>query len=153
MDLHEHSVEAARLAEKWRDRKGTTKKVCDKDFAERSDELSGAIASKPLFYRVMTGNPLELFTKFFGAVCAIFWLCGSFLAPKKSGEAEHLAHQDCTIAIDSDFCVDRAKSADLPQKEWVLGSDVAARNRKSLATFQRTLDLQWSIALSCLIDN
>ena len=23
------------------DRKGTTKKLCDKDFAERSDELSG----------------------------------------------------------------------------------------------------------------
>ena len=30
----------------------------------------------------MTGNPLELFRKFFGAVRAIFWLCGSFLAPK-----------------------------------------------------------------------
>ena len=38
-------------------------------------------ASKPLFYWVMTGNPLELFRKFFGAVRAIFWLCGSFLAP------------------------------------------------------------------------
>ena len=25
------------------DRKGTTKKLCDKDFAERSGELSGAI--------------------------------------------------------------------------------------------------------------
>ena len=29
----------------------------------------------------MTGNPLELFRKFFGAVRAIFWLWGSFLAP------------------------------------------------------------------------
>ena len=29
----------------------------------------------------MTGNPLELFRKLFGAVRAIFWLCGSFLAP------------------------------------------------------------------------
>ena len=35
-------------------------------------------ASNPLFYWVMTGNPLELFRKFFGAVCAFFWLCGSF---------------------------------------------------------------------------
>ena len=61
------------------DRKGTTKKLCDKDFAERSAELSGAIASKPFFYWVMTHNPLELFRKFFGAVRAIFWLCGSFL--------------------------------------------------------------------------
>ena len=29
----------------------------------------------------MTGNPLELFRKFFGAVRAIFWLWGSLLAP------------------------------------------------------------------------
>ena len=29
----------------------------------------------------MTGKPLELFRKFFGAVRAIFWLWGSFLAP------------------------------------------------------------------------
>ena len=41
-------------------------------------------ASKPLFYWVMTGNPLKLFRKFFGAVRAIFWLCGSFLAPDRS---------------------------------------------------------------------
>ena len=31
----------------------------------------------------MTGNPLELFRKFFGAVRAIFWRWGSFLAPEK----------------------------------------------------------------------
>ena len=31
----------------------------------------------------MTGNPLELFRKFFGAVRAFFWLWGSFLAPHK----------------------------------------------------------------------
>ena len=30
------------------DRKGTTKKLCDKDFAERSGELSGAIRLKTL---------------------------------------------------------------------------------------------------------
>ena len=39
-------------------------------------------ASKPLFYWVMTGKPLELFRKFFGAVRAIFWRCGSFLGPE-----------------------------------------------------------------------
>ena len=33
----------------------------------------------------MTGNPLELFRKFFGAVRVIFWLWGSFLAPDKFG--------------------------------------------------------------------
>ena len=38
-------------------------------------------ASKPLFYWVMADNPLEMFRKFFGAVRAIFWFCGSFLAP------------------------------------------------------------------------
>ena len=31
------------------DRKGTTKKLCDKDFAERSGELLVRFASKPLF--------------------------------------------------------------------------------------------------------
>ena len=65
------------------DRKGTTKKLCDKDFAERSGELSGAIHLKTL---VLLGNerypPPELFTKFFGAVRPIFWLCESFLAPE-----------------------------------------------------------------------
>ena len=35
------------------DRKGTTKKLCDKDFAERSGELSGAICPKTL---VLPGN-------------------------------------------------------------------------------------------------
>ena len=35
-------------------------------------------ASKPLFYREMTGNPLELFRKFFGAVRAIFGFVGPF---------------------------------------------------------------------------
>ena len=33
---------------KFGDRKGTTKKLCDKDFAERSGELSGAICFKTL---------------------------------------------------------------------------------------------------------
>ena len=61
-----------------------------------------------------------------------------------------LAHQNRTIAIASDFRVDGAKSPEILQKEGVLGSDIAARNRKSLATFHRALKSQCSIAFSCL---
>ena len=61
-----------------------------------------------------------------------------------------LAHQNRTIAIASDFRVDGAKSPEIPQKEGVLGSEIAARNRKSLATFHRTLKSQCSIAFSFL---
>ena len=61
-----------------------------------------------------------------------------------------LAHQNRTIAIASDFRVDGAKSPEIPQKERVLGSDIAARNRKSLATFHCTLKSQCIIAFSCL---
>ena len=50
----------------------------------------------------------------------------------------------------SDFRVDGAKSPEILQKEAVLGSDIPARNRKSLATFHRTLKSQCSIAFSCL---
>ena len=60
-----------------------------------------------------------------------------------------LAHQNRTIAIASDFRVDGAKSPEIPQQEGVLGSDIAARNRKSLATFHRTLKSQCIIAVSC----
>ena len=60
------------------------------------------------------------------------------------------AHQNRTIAIASDFRVDGAKSPELPQKEGVWGSEIAARNRRSLATFHRTLKSQCIIALSCL---
>ena len=60
------------------------------------------------------------------------------------------AHQNRTIAIASDFRVDRAKSPEIPQKEGVLGSEIAARNRRSLATFHRTLKSQCSIAFSVL---
>ena len=55
-----------------------------------------------------------------------------------------------TIAIASDFHVDGAKSPEIPQKEGVLGSEIAARNRRSLATFHRTLKSQCIIAVSCL---
>ena len=61
-----------------------------------------------------------------------------------------LAHQNCTIAIASNFRVDWAKSPEIPQKEGVLGSEIAAQNRKSLATFHCTLKSQCSIAFSCL---
>ena len=59
-----------------------------------------------------------------------------------------LAHQNRTIAIASDFRVDGAKSPEILQKEEVLGSEIAARNRKSLATFHRTLKSQCSILVS-----
>ena len=61
-----------------------------------------------------------------------------------------LAHQNRTIAIASDFRVDGAKSPEIPQKEGVLGLEIAAQNRRSLALFHRTLKSQRSIALSCL---
>ena len=61
-----------------------------------------------------------------------------------------LAHQNRTIAIASDFRVDGAKSPKIPQKEGVLGSEIAARNRRSLATFHRTLKSQCIIAVSSL---
>ena len=38
----------ANLGSKIGDRKGTTKRLCDKDFAERSGELSGVICLKIL---------------------------------------------------------------------------------------------------------
>ena len=61
-----------------------------------------------------------------------------------------LARQNRTIAIASDFRVDGAKSPEIPQKEGVSGSEIEARNRKSLATFHRTLKSQCSIAFSSL---
>ena len=51
--------------------------LCDKAFAELSGELSGAICIKTL---VSLGGALEWFRKFFGALRAIFWFWGSFLA-------------------------------------------------------------------------
>ena len=68
--------------------------------------------------------------------------------PRKGRTGQGLAHQHRTIAIASDFRVDGAKSPEIPQKEGVLGSEIAARNRKS--TFYRTLKSQCSIAFSCL---
>ena len=55
------------------DRKGTTKKLRDKDFVKRLCELSGAVCLKMLVLLVMTGNPsncsenyLVLFVRFLG---------------------------------------------------------------------------------------
>ena len=62
----------------------------------------------------------------------------------QSSTNEVLAHQNRTIAIASDFRVDEAKSPEILQKEGVLGPEIAARNRESLATFHR----QCSIAFS-----
>ena len=53
-----------------------------------------------------------------------------------------LTHQNRTIAIASDFRVDEAKSPEIPQKGVVSGSEIVTRNRKSLATFHRTLKSQ-----------
>ena len=66
----------------------------------------------------------------------------------KTGQT--LAHQNRTIAIASDFRVDGAPSPEILQKEEGLGSEIAARNRKSLATFHRTLKSQCGAAFSCL---
>ena len=54
--------------------------------------------------------------------------------------------QNCTIAIASDFHVDEAKSPEISQKEGLLGSEIATRNRKSLATFHRTLKSQCKVS-------
>ena len=61
-----------------RDRKGTPKNFCDKDFAELSGELSGAICLKTFVLMGSDQYPLELFRKFFGTVRAILWLWGFF---------------------------------------------------------------------------
>ena len=77
---HNHQVEfqqKLKFATIVRDRKGTPKNFCDKDFAELSGELAGAICLKT---PVLVGSALELFRKFLGAVRAIFWLWGSLLA-------------------------------------------------------------------------
>ena len=67
-------------------------------------------ASKPLFYWVMTINPLELFRKFFGAVRAIFWLWGSFWAPdcKRALDVGTMSSsRECRISSASRTCGSR----------------------------------------------
>ena len=60
--------------------KGTPKNLSDKDFAELSGELSGAVCLKTLVLLGSALVPLELVSKFFGGVRAILLLWGSFLA-------------------------------------------------------------------------
>ena len=73
-----------------RDRKGTPKNFCDRDFTELLGELSGAICLKTL---VLFGSALELFRKIFGAVRAMFLLWRSFwlliLCIKTSHTSKH----------------------------------------------------------------
>ena len=70
----------------FRDRKGTPKNFCDKDFAELSGELSGAICLKThvlLGFEAVTPsncseNSLALFVRFFG-FGVLFGLMGGYL--------------------------------------------------------------------------
>ena len=73
-----------------RDRKSTPKNFGDKDFAELTGKLSGAICLKTL---VLLGSALELFRNFFGTVRASFWVWCSFLAPHKS-------KKNCMLSFD-----------------------------------------------------
>ena len=52
-----------------------------------------------------------------------------------------LAHQNRTIAIASDLRVDGAKSSKIPQKEEVSGSEIANRQRLSIAPLNRNAAL------------
>ena len=58
-----------------RDRKGTPKNFCDKDFAELSGELSGANCLKTPFFHwvarsISSDNSLVLFVRFFWLWCS-----------------------------------------------------------------------------------
>ena len=120
-----------------------------------SKDLRGSAKRKPLLFSAPTlafskkskGWRVRAFCLFFAYFSSYFLELGAFLFCSWPTQSQH---QNRTIAIASDLRVDGAKSPEILQKEGVLGSDIAARNRKSLATFQRTLKLQCSIALSCL---
>ena len=68
---------------------------------------------------------------------------GCFFVPDNTpAQNSAIAFSDAllrSIAVASDFRVDGAKSPEIPQKEGVLGTEIAARNRRSLATFHCTL--------------
>ena len=123
------------------------KKLCDKDFAERSGEFSGAICLQTL---VLLGNHpvapsncsdnfLVLFVRFFCFVGPL-WLLTPHIknnkARKRTGTGNQnrpnrvfqepklgdpLAHQNRTIAIASDLRVDGAKSPEILQKKRGFG--------------------------------
>ena len=59
----------------WHPKYSITKSLCDKDFAELSGELPGAIGLKTL---VLLSDVSKLFRNIFGGVHVKVWLCGSF---------------------------------------------------------------------------
>ena len=100
--------------EKVGDRKGTTKKLCDKDFAERSGELSGAIRLKtvvllendPVIPSNCSENYLVLFVRFFGFV-GPFWLLRRGESVKIYGFLPTSAFGGWSVpfgALDTTFC-------------------------------------------------
>ena len=72
--------------------------------------------------------------------------CRILQRPRHAATAKCLAHHNRTIAIASDFRVDGAKSPEIPQKEGISASEIATRNRKSIATFHRTLRSQCKVS-------
>ena len=95
----------------------------------------------------------SIFKIFFHLLCGPFEQLCLHLQQKNQkyvSSVSVLVHQNRTIAIASDFRVDGAKSPEILQKEGVLGTEIAARNRRWLAIFHRTLKSQCSIAFSCL---
>ena len=68
--------------------------------------------------------------------------------PRNSRWRDFDAHQNRTIAIASNFRVDGAKSPEIRQKERVPSSEIATRNRKSLATLHHTLKSQCKVSQS-----
>ena len=75
---------------KVKDRKGTPKRLCHKDFPQLSGEVSGVICLKSL---VSFGGALESFRNFFGAVRVMFWLCGSCLNLERGPKRKNLKCQ------------------------------------------------------------
>ena len=119
----------------------------------KENQLLRKLRSQPPFTGVPRGPgrkvPHGVFFDWFwapGSECpkecflsAFWWFQFPFLYPC-------LAHQNRTIAIASDFRIDGTKSPEIPQKDGVLGSEITTRNRKSLATFHRTLKSQCKVS-------
>ena len=123
--------------------------------AEKNSRKNSCFACLGCFFRLFVGfffpstSPGTLSAFCFRLFSSCFQ-CQTFSTSVDGRRDCNLEHQNRTIAIASDFRVDGAKSPEIPQKERVLGSEIAARNRKSLATFHRSLKSQCSIAFACL---
>ena len=63
------------------DRKGTTKKLCGKDFAERSGELSGAICLRTLVLLENDRQPPRVVQKILWYYSREFWALWVYFAP------------------------------------------------------------------------